>query len=339
MTTTTTSTVATPPPTTTPAVSVRELRQSYGEFEAVRGVSFDVAPGNLFALLGTNGAGKTTTIETLEGFRKPTGGQVRTLGIDPYGQPPQLRERVNAVLQHSGLFAELTVAETVDMARDLAASPRGRAEVLELVELSERGTVMVRQLSGGEKRRLDLALALVTRPEVLFLDEPTTGMDPEARRATWTLVEGLVEVGTTVLLTTHYLEEAERLADQLAILHEGEIRVSGTVPEVVAEWGDRITFQLPAHVSVSELPSLPGATCNVEARDRAAWARYTIRSPEGETRFEERTHHALRPLLHWADERELTLERLEVRSASLEDVFLGVAAGAATSTSPIRRPR
>ncbi|GAA1983739.1 ABC transporter ATP-binding protein [Nocardiopsis rhodophaea] len=311
------------------AVSVRDLRQSYGDFEAVKGISFDVVPGELFALLGTNGAGKTTTIETLEGFRRPTSGTVRVFGSDPYGQPPALRERTNAVLQHSGLFGELTVAETIDLSRDLCADPLGRDEVLALTGLADKARVAVRQLSGGQKRRLDLGLAVLTRPEVLFLDEPTTGMDPEARRETWTLIADLVADGVAVLLTTHYLEEAERLADRLAIMHRGEVKVAGTLREVVVGHGDRIAFRLPADVRFDDLPGLPGATAEVEMRQEEAWVSYTVRGEDTEGR----AHGALAPLLAWADVHSTTLHRLEVRSASLEDVFLSVADGAADLVS------
>ncbi|GAA3978500.1 ABC transporter ATP-binding protein [Thermobifida alba] len=305
------------------AIDVRDLRQSYGSFEAVRGVSFTVAPGELFALLGTNGAGKTTTIETLEGFRRPTGGSVRVFGTDPFGQPAALRPRVNAVLQHSGVFEELTVAETIDLARDLAADPLDTATVLDTVSLADKAGVTVRKLSGGERRRLDLGLAILTRPEVLFLDEPTTGMDPEMRRETWKIISDQVAAGVAVVLTTHYLEEAERLADRLAIMHRGELRVAGTLSEVVAAWGDRIGFRLPAHVRSRDLPRLPGAELSIDVREGDPWAVYTVTGADVATR----THRALAPLLAWAEERSLSLERLEARSASLEDVFLSVAQG------------
>ncbi|MFC7326512.1 ABC transporter ATP-binding protein [Marinactinospora rubrisoli] len=304
-----------------PAISVRDLRQSYGDFEAVRGISFDVAPGELFALLGTNGAGKTTTIETLEGFRRPAAGTVRVLGREPHREAVALRGRVNGVLQHSGVFGELTVAETVDLARDLATDPRDRAEVLDMVDLADRAGVAVRALSGGQRRRLDLALAVLSRPRVLFLDEPTTGMDPEARRGTWKVVSRLVAEGAAVLLTTHYLEEAERLADRLAIMHHGRIRVTGTLDEVLDGWGDRIRFRLPADVRTEDLPELPGATVTVEVRDAVPWAVYTV----GGVSAADRAHRAMAALLSWADGRAVSLDRLELRGASLEEVFLGVA--------------
>ncbi|MBO2529809.1 MAG: ABC transporter ATP-binding protein [Thermobifida fusca] len=309
------------------AIHVSDLHQSYGSFEAVRGVSFTVAPGELFALLGTNGAGKTTTIETLEGFRRPTRGSVRIFGIDPFGQPPELRPRVNAVLQHSGLFEELTVTESIELARDLADDPMDTAEVLEAVVLADKARNTVRSLSGGERRRLDLGLAILTRPDVLFLDEPTTGMDPEMRRETWKIISSQVARGAAVVLTTHYLEEAERLADRLAIMHRGEIRVSGTVSEVVSQWGDRISFRLPSHIRSRELPELPGAELTIDVRGGHQWAVYTVTTG---TDPATRTHHALLPLLKWAEERSLDLERLESRPASLEDVFLAVAQGDVT---------
>ncbi|MFD0773824.1 ABC transporter ATP-binding protein [Streptomonospora algeriensis] len=307
------------------AISVRDLRQNYGDFEAVRGISFEVEQGELFALLGTNGAGKTTTVETLEGFRRPSAGSVRVLGTDPYGQPAALRESVDAVLQHSGLFPELTVAETVDLSRDLAAAPMSRDEVLELTGLADKAGVQVRRISGGQKRRLDLGLAVLSRPEVLFLDEPTTGMDPEARRATWETIADLVRQGTAILLTTHYLEEAERLADRLAIMHRGETRAEGTVRDVVVQWGDRIAFRMPAGVRVEDLPELPGATAAAEVRGGEAWTCYTVRGDDADGL----AHRAMEPLLEWARRTGTALERLELRSASLEDVFLSVAEGAA----------
>ncbi|MEV2278431.1 ABC transporter ATP-binding protein [Nocardiopsis sp. NPDC049922] len=308
-----------------PVVAVRDLRQRYGDFEAVRGVSFEIHPGELFALLGTNGAGKTTTIETLEGFRRPSSGTVRVFGEDPYGQPAAIRERTNAVLQGSGLMEDLTVRETVDLARDLAAQPRGTEEVLDMVSLTDKRAVAVRQLSGGQKRRLDLALALVTTPEVLYLDEPTTGMDPEARIETWRIVSELKKDGVAILLTTHYLEEAERLADRLAIMHRGEVRVEGTLAGVLEGWGDRVAFAVPEDVSTDDLPELEGADLAVETRGQALWATYTVRGGD----VADRAHHAVAALLAWAGGRGTTLRHLQVRGASLEDVFLSVADGAA----------
>ncbi|GAA2109070.1 ABC transporter ATP-binding protein [Actinomadura alba] len=303
------------------AIEVADLRQRYGDFEAVRGVSFEVRPGELFALLGTNGAGKTTTLETLEGYRSAHAGTVRVLGHDPHGDRRKVRHNMGVMLQEGGFFSDLNVAETIDLWRDLTPRRRDRAEVLELTGLREKEKVRVRQLSGGQKRRLDLALAIVGRPEVLFLDEPTTGMDPEARRATWQVIRDLVADGTTVLLTTHYLEEAEQLADRLAIMHHGRIEVAGTVGEVLAGHGDRIGFHVPAQVPVAELPplALPGRSveAQVAVNRGQTVATYTLTEAAALQR-------ALGELLSWADGRGLTLAGLQVRSASLEDVFLHV---------------
>ncbi|WP_052423737.1 ABC transporter ATP-binding protein [Nonomuraea candida] len=302
-----------------PAIEVRDLRQSYGDFEAVRGVSFQVQPGELFALLGTNGAGKTTTIEVLEGFSAPTGGSVKVLGHDPFTERARVRARTGLMLQEGGFFGDLTVAETVRFWRDVSPrKPCSATEILERVELADKAGVRVRQLSGGQKRRLDLALATLARPQVLFLDEPTTGMDPEARRNTWTLIQDLVAAGTTVLLTTHYLEEAEQLAGRLAIMHAGRIELTGTVAEVVAAHGHSIRFQHPAQVAARHLPALNGVRPRVER----GTVEYRL-SPDPAD-----TQHALARLLAWASEHRLVLTRLEVRSASLEDVFLEVAHGA-----------
>ncbi|MFC3737800.1 ABC transporter ATP-binding protein [Paractinoplanes deccanensis] len=302
------------------AIEVSGLHQRYGAFEAVRGVDFTVPGGRLFALLGTNGAGKTTTMEVLEGFRPASSGTVRLLGADPYRDRRALRPRVGIMLQESGLIGDLTAAETVDLWRDLARNPLGRDEALDLVGLGDKAGVAVRQLSGGQKRRLDLALAVVGRPEVLFLDEPTTGMDPEARLATWRLIQDQVAAGTTVLLTTHYLEEAERLADRIAIMHRGTVRIDGTVPEVVAGHGDRIAFRVPAHTPIDALPALDGILPEIAVTDGHPTARYTVTGgdPDG------RAHRAVASLLAWAGEQRVTLDRLAVRPASLEDVFLTI---------------
>jgi ABC-2 type transport system ATP-binding protein len=256
-------------------------------------------------------------MEALEGFRPVHAGNVRVLGMDPYGDRRRLRPQLGIMLQEAGFFVDLTVGETVRHWRGLAGAPRG--DVLELTGLADKADVRTRQLSGGQKRRLDLALALLWRPKVLFLDEPTTGMDPEARRATWEIVHGLVADGTTVLLTTHYLEEAERLADRLAIMHRGRIELDGTVAEVVAGHGDRITFRVPDRVPVAELPALCGVAAEIAVSDGRAVAAYTVSGVQ----------RPLYELLRWADERSLELDGLQARSASLEDVFLQTADGGA----------
>ncbi|MER6313022.1 ABC transporter ATP-binding protein [Streptomyces sp. NPDC001581] len=291
-------------------IEAQGLRRGYaGGFEAVRGVSFSVARGEVFALLGTNGAGKTSTVELLEGLAAPSEGRVRVFGLDPYTRRAQVRPRTGVMLQEGGFPSDLSVAETVRMWAGLTTGARPAAEVLDLVGLGARSSVRVKQLSGGERRRLDLALALLGRPEVLFLDEPTTGMDPEGRRDTWALVRELRAQGTTVLLTTHYLEEAEELADRLAILHEGELVLSGTPAEVTATRPARIRFTLPDGVPAARLPlSLHAA---------AFGQRVEIRT--------ERLQADLTELLGWARESGVVLDGLDARSASLEEAFLEIA--------------
>ncbi|MDP9846176.1 ABC-2 type transport system ATP-binding protein [Streptosporangium lutulentum] len=328
-------------------IEVGGLRQKYGDFEAVRGVSFTVPRGEIFALLGTNGAGKTTTMEVLEGFTPATDGTVRVLGLDPIRNRRELRLRVGIMLQEGGFLGDLSVAETVDLWKGLsedAGRPvtlsgtttlpghltlMGRVRgvdrrtmgALELVGLENKARTKVRQLSGGQKRRLDLALAVLSAPEVLFLDEPTTGMDPEARRTTWKVIEDLRAGGTTVLLTTHYLEEAERLADRLAIMHEGRIHTYGTVEEVVAGSGDTISFRLPGTTwSFGDLPSLDGTAPTLTYAGGGTEVGYILTGEQAEAR----AHAALRPLLRWADEQDETLERLAVRRGTLEDAFMRV---------------
>ncbi|MEU9838906.1 ABC transporter ATP-binding protein [Actinomadura sp. NPDC048032] len=314
---------------TNPAIRVDGLRQRYGDFEAVAGISFEVAPGELFALLGTNGAGKTTTLETLEGHRTVHEGTVRVLGHDPHRERRRVRPRMGIMLQDGGFFADLTVAETVDHWRGFTPAARARDEAVALAGLAEKAGVRVRQLSGGQKRRLDLALALLGRPDVLFLDEPTSGMDPEARRATWDIVREVVAGGTAVLLTTHYLEEAEHLADRLAILHRGRIEASGTVADVVAGHGDRIEFRLPERVPVAELPPLRGARADVRVEGGRAVASYALPSGDGDLDGDAPgLQSGLYELLRWADREGVRLDGLRARSASLEDVFLRTAEGA-----------
>ncbi|HUR09346.1 MAG TPA: ABC transporter ATP-binding protein [Nonomuraea sp.] len=286
------------------AIRVEELRKSYGDFEAVKGISFEVADGEIFALLGRNGAGKSTTIELLAGFQQPDGGACRVLGLDPARDRAAVRRRTGIMLQEAGFFQDLTVARTVDTWRDFTAAPRPRDEALELAGLLPKAGTRVRQLSGGEKRRLDLALALLGRPDVLFLDEPTTGMDPEARRNTWDVVRDLAGQGTTILLTTHYLDEAQRLASSMAIMDAGEIVASGGMAETLAARSGRVAFRLPPGTEPSDLPlpvTLEGETAICRAADPDL---------------------AAQTLLSWAAERGLRLAGLEVRTATLEDLFL-----------------
>ncbi|MER7420555.1 ABC transporter ATP-binding protein [Micromonospora peucetia] len=290
-------------------IEVDGLRRSYGEFEAVRGISLRIRRGELFALLGTNGAGKTTTIEVLEGLQPATSGGVRVLGLDPVRDRAVLRPRTGVMLQHGGFTGALTVRETVEIWRSLTVRPQTAAEVLDLVDLGDRMNVAVEQLSGGEGRRLELALAVLGRPEVLFLDEPTTGMDPASRRRTWDVVRELQRGGTTVLLTTHYLEEAEVLADRVAIMRGGSIVATGAPEDVVRTLPARISFRLPA---TDVLPDLPHATRLVEG-DRVTYASRQLQTD-------------LTRLLEWADAGDIRLAALSARPATLEDVFLDIAA-------------
>jgi len=296
-------------------IEVTDLRRVYGGgFEAVRGITFSVARGEVFALLGTNGAGKTSTVELLEGLAPPSEGRVRVLGHDPYEERDAVRPRTGVMLQEGGFPAELTVAETVRMWAGCTSGARPVGEALETVGLGKRAGVRVKQLSGGERRRLDLALALLGGPEVLFLDEPTTGLDAEGRRETWDLVRALRDGGTTVLLTTHYLEEAEELADRLAILHEGRIAAGGTPDEVTSAQPSRISFELPEGYFLGDLPALGElGVVGHEVDGR------TVRLRTYELQ------RAATGLLVWARDAGVELRRLDVRPASLEEAFLGIA--------------
>ena len=217
------------------AIAVSELTKSYGDVQALRGVSFDVAEGEVFGLLGPNGAGKTTTVEILEGYRRRDGGSATVLGFDPGEAPRGLRARMGVVLQQSELSPLLTVHETHRLFAGYFANPRDVDEVIELVGLGEKRDARVKSLSGGQKRRLDLGVALVGNPELVFLDEPTTGFDPAARRAAWELIRSLRSLGTTILLTTHYLDEAQQLADRVAVLRDGVIVRQGSPADLIGD--------------------------------------------------------------------------------------------------------
>ncbi len=271
-------------------VRVRDLSKRYGPLEALRGISFEIREGEVFGLLGPNGAGKTTTVEILEGYRTREGGTVEVLGHDPQRAERDFRERIGVVLQHSDLWPNLTVAETVRVFAGYYRRPRDAGETIELVGLAEKRDARVKTLSGGQKRRLDLALALVGDPELVFMDEPTTGFDPQARRAAWEMIRGLRRLGKTVLLTTHYLDEAQQLADRLAVLRDGEIVRIGTPAELVAGSG------------------------TTEIRYREDGELKVVQTEEPTRLVHELTGRAL------ADGREL--RELEVRRATLEDVYL-----------------
>ena len=276
------------------AISVRDLRKSYGAYEALRGISFEIQEGEVFGLLGPNGAGKTTTIEILEGYRTRDGGDVDVLGFDPERAGSAFRERIGVVLQHSQLWPNLTVAETHRMFAGYYDHPRNVDEVIALVGLDEKRTARVKTLSGGQKRRLDLGVALVGDPDLVFLDEPTTGFDPAARRAAWDMIRSLRSLGKTILLTTHYLDEAEQLADRLAVLREGVIIREGTPSE------------------------LTSGSSETEIRYRKDGQEVVIRTSEPTRLLQQLTAEAV------AEGREL--EGLSVRRPTLEDVYLSLTA-------------
>ena len=222
-----------------PAIEVRDLRKSYGEVEAVRGIDFHVARGEIYGMLGPNGAGKTSTVEILEGYRTRSSGSVSVLGHDPQARPRELRRRVGIVLQSSGIYSQVRVAEVVAHFAGFYPRPRDVDEVIALVGLGEKRDERARKLSGGQRRRLDLALALIGDPELIFLDEPTTGFDPAARRTAWQTIRSLKDLGKTVLLTTHYLDEAQELADRVAIIKGGQILAEGSPAQLGVGGGSR----------------------------------------------------------------------------------------------------
>jgi ABC-2 type transport system ATP-binding protein len=292
---------------------VDELAKSYGSVPALRGISFTVGAGEIFALLGPNGAGKTTTLEILEGFRARDAGRAEVVGLDPGDRATgrELRERIGLVLQDIAVEPYLTVRETIARNAGYYPAPRGVDEVIALVGLAGQERTKVRNLSGGRKRRLDLGLGLIGDPELLFLDEPTTGFDPAARRDAWQLVRSLRDSGTTILLTTHYMEEAQALADRVAVLSDGQVVAQGTL----ADLGGRATAQ--TQISFA----LPGGC---RAADLPAWARPAADpEPDGPivVAVSEPTR-ALHELTSWALDRGLVLGQLTVEAPSLEDVYL-----------------
>jgi ABC-2 type transport system ATP-binding protein len=280
------------------AIEVRGLRKSYGEFEAVRGIDFEVHRGEVFGLLGPNGAGKTTTVEILEGYRQRTAGELRVLGMDPGQRPRALRERVGIVLQSTGLYRHIRVREALAHFASMYPAPRSVDEVIELTGLRGKENAMARTLSGGQLRRLDLALALIGDPELIFLDEPTTGFDPAARRTAWETIRSLKALGKTVLLTTHYLDEAQALADRVAIIKDGRIAAEGA----------------PRDLGAGE-----------------ASGRYHVAYRNGGGKLVERETDDPTTLLHELTGAALArgerLESLSVSRPTLEDVYLELTAG------------
>ncbi len=291
-------------------IEVSGLRMAYDGFEAVRGLDLNVRRGEIFTFLGPNGAGKTTTVEILEGHRERTGGNVRVLGEDPQHADRRWRAQVGVVLQTSRVEQELTVRECLDLYAGYYPAPRPVHEVIELVGLEKKAEVRGGQLSGGQQRRLDVALALIGDPDLVFLDEPTTGFDPSARRAAWEMIDGLRELGKTIFLTTHYLDEAEALADRIAVLRAGLIVAEGTPTTLGGR--DRapyqITFTLPDKIAIDSLP--------VPARPLDESGRVLVES--------EQVMATMHVLTGWAIDRGAEVADLHVHRPALEDVYLGL---------------
>jgi len=297
-------------------IRVRGLHKHYGDIEAVRGIDLTVRKGEIFAFLGPNGAGKTTTVEMLEGYRHRDAGEVEVLGTDPAHPAPGWRARIGVVLQESEPEAELTVQECAALYAGYYPRPRPVAETLELVGLADRLAVRCGRLSGGQRRRLDVALALIGDPELVFLDEPTTGFDPAARQSAWEVIAGLRDLGKTIFLTTHYMEEAERLADRIAVIAAGHIVAEGTA----ATLGGRdteasiVSFTLPAGVSAADLPPAVAAAVTSSSGEKVE-AHVTSPLP------------LLGALAAWPAARNVDLPDLQVFRPTLEDVYLQLTRG------------
>jgi ABC-2 type transport system ATP-binding protein len=322
----------------TPAITVRGLRKNYGSYQAVRGIDLDVAQGEILAFLGPNGAGKTTTVEILEGFRQRTEGEVRVLGVDPAERGRSLRGRVGVVLQESAPEARLTVAECLAMYAGYYERPLPVERALALVGLTGKQHDRCDRLSGGQLRRLDMALALIGDPELIFLDEPTTGFDPSARRSAWEVIAGLRELGKTIFLTTHYMDEAEALADRIVIIAAGRIVAAGTPATIGgrATEATTVSFMLPAGLTLADLPDLPefpglGEISLADPRDLpslpdGAAAGHDGQVVVGRDGLVEITHPEHVPILHaltsWALEHGHPLTDMSVHRPSLEEIYL-----------------
>jgi ABC-2 type transport system ATP-binding protein len=303
------------PPDSDVAISVRGLTKSYGDFTALGGIDLEVRRGEVLALLGPNGAGKTTAVEILEGYRTRDAGEVTVLGYDPARRDRALRARVGIVLQECAVDPYLTVTEALDQRAFLYDAPRPVAEVVDLVGLREKATSRVKLLSGGQQRRLDLGLALIGNPELIFLDEPTTGFDPSARRGAWDVVRDLCAEGRTVVLTTHYMDEAQALADSVVVLAGGRVVAAGP-PDTLGgrDHGvSTVRFALPEGVALTDLPLPPGLGAEV----RGGFVEFAAAEPTG----------VLHALAGWALDRGEGLAGLTVVRPSLEDVYLSLTGG------------
>ncbi len=300
-----------------PVISIEGLRKSYGEVDALTGLDLRVEEEEVFAVLGPNGAGKTTMLEILEGYRDRDAGQVEVLGTDPSNPTAAWRERVGIVLQETALETLLTVRESLELYAGYYSAPRPVDEVIELVGLGEKAEARTGKLSGGQKRRLDVGIALIGDPDLLFLDEPTTGFDPSARRQAWQMIAGLRDLGKTVLLTTHYMDEAQFLADRVAVINRGTV-VAVDTPEKLGDrenQSSRISFRLAPGVSrpgSGQIPAATPADAFVDSDDGGLEVRFESDSPTDD----------LHRLSVWAVENGVELEGLEVRRPSLEDVYL-----------------
>jgi len=292
-------------------IRVRGLHKAYGDVEAVRGIDLEVHAGEVLAFLGPNGAGKTTTVEVLEGYRARTAGEVTVLGADPADPRREWRARIGIVLQQSRMHPELTVRETLELFGGYYPRTRGVIETIGLVGLDEKADTRVSRLSGGQQRRLDVGVALIGDPELLFLDEPTTGFDPSARRHAWEVIASLRDLGKTVFLTTHYMDEAQALADRVAVIANGEIVATGTPADLGgrADASAQITFSLPTPEAVAALPIPP---TEAHGHSDGQLVRIEVAEPV----------QALAALTAWSLDRSIPLTGLEVRRPSLEDVYL-----------------
>jgi len=298
-----------------PVIEVANLTKRYGDVLAVDELSFEVREGEVYALLGENGAGKSTTVEIMEGYRAATAGTVNVLGVDPAHASREFRNRVGIVLQTSGVEDEFTVREVIELYGGSYSARRGADELVGLVGLEEKIDDRVGSLSGGQRRRVDLALGIIGRPDVLFLDEPTTGFDPAARRKSWDLVERLGQDGATILLTTHYLDEAEHLADRVGVLAHGRLVAEGTPEQLINRVsGTVVSFMLPDSIQIGDATSTFGPLFGSDVRVAGRLIEATIDQPTA----------AVHRLTGWALETGVELESLSVHRASLEDVYLGL---------------